>query len=205
MPFVAVMNPKGGVGKSTLATHIAGYYASQGHRVVLGDADRQQSAQCWRQLRPDHLAPVGAWGISADAILRPPSDATHVVLDTPAGLHGWRLTDVLHMVHKVVVPLQPGLLDMQATRDFMEQLHQYRQLSRLQVGLVGMRVDERTVAAQQLHRFMETLDFPVLACMRNTQQYVQVIAQGMTLFDLPPRRVERDLGQWAGLCAWLDA
>lgn len=205
MPLVAVMNPKGGVGKSTLATQIAGYYASQGHEVFLGDADRQQSVQLWRKLRPQGLHTVGTWDITPDSIIRPPRDATHVVLDTPAGLNGWRLTDVLNMSDKVIVPLQPSTFDMHATRAFMDQLAQYRQLQRLQVGIVGMRVDERTLAAEQLHKFVDGLGFPVLGYLRDTQQYVQMIARGMTFFDLAPRRVARDVEQWAGICTFLDA
>ena len=52
MPVVVVANPKGGAGKSTLATHIAGYFAARGHAVMLGDADRQQSSALWLGLRP---------------------------------------------------------------------------------------------------------------------------------------------------------
>jgi chromosome partitioning protein len=51
MPVVLVANPKGGVGKSTLATNIAGYFASRGHAVMLGDIDRQQSSRLWLGLR----------------------------------------------------------------------------------------------------------------------------------------------------------
>ena len=52
MPVIAVASPKGGVGKSTLATNVAGYWASRGHAVMLGDVDRQQSARLWLGLRP---------------------------------------------------------------------------------------------------------------------------------------------------------
>lgn len=205
MPLVAVINPKGGVGKSTLATQIAGYYASQGHAVALGDADRQQSVQLWRKWRPQGLRTVGTWDLTPDSIISPPPrGATHVVLDTPAGLNGWRLTDVLNLANKVIVPLQPSKFDMMATRDFMEQLSQYRQLKRLQVGIVGMRVDERTLAADELREFVTGLDFPVLGYVRDTQQYVQMISRGMTLFDLAPRRVARDVEQWTDICAFLD-
>ena len=47
MPIVVVANPKGGVGKSTLSTNVAGYFARQGHHVMLGDIDRQQSSALW--------------------------------------------------------------------------------------------------------------------------------------------------------------
>ncbi|KAB2896698.1 MAG: ParA family protein, partial [Burkholderiaceae bacterium] len=172
MPVVVVANPKGGVGKSTLATNIAGYYASQGHAVMLGDADRQQSSRLWLSLRPPAARPIGTWDINSDLIARPPKGTTHVVIDTPAGLHGWRLNDVLKMADKVVVPLQPSVFDIFATRGFLDQLAEHRHGQGVQVGLVGMRVDPRTLAAEQLHQFVEGLGFPVLGALRPTQNYV---------------------------------
>jgi chromosome partitioning protein len=59
MSVIVVANPKGGVGKSTMATHIAGYYASKGHSVVLGDIDRQQSSRLWLGLRSPAARPIG--------------------------------------------------------------------------------------------------------------------------------------------------
>ena len=90
MPVVVVANPKGGVGKSTLSTNVAAYYARQGHPVILGDTDRQQSARLWLGLRPPAARPIGAWDVSADEITKPPKGSSHAVLDTPAGLHGRR-------------------------------------------------------------------------------------------------------------------
>jgi chromosome partitioning protein len=88
MPVVVVANPKGGVGKSTVATNIAGYYASRGHPVMLGDADRQQSSRLWLGLRPAEARPIASWELDGDNRGRPPKGITHVVLDTPAGMHG---------------------------------------------------------------------------------------------------------------------
>jgi len=205
MPVVVVANPKGGVGKSTLATNIAGYWARQGHAVVLGDVDRQQSARLWLGLRPPAARPIGTWDASADMISRPPRDARHAVLDTPAGLHGWRLGDVLKQADKIIVPLQPSVFDIFATRDFLDQLAAHRRAGRAEVGIVGMRVDQRTRAAEQLHHFVDSLGFPVLGYLRDTQNYVHLAAHGITLFDVAPGRVARDLEQWQGICAWLDA
>lgn len=203
MPVVVVANPKGGVGKSTLATNIAGYYASQGHAVMLGDIDRQQSSRLWLSLRPPAARPVGTWDIHADLIAKPPKGTTHVVIDTPAGLHGWRLNDVLKRADKVVVPLQPSVFDIFATRSFLDQLTEHRHAQDVQVGIVGMRVDPRTLAAEQLHQFVDGLGFAVLGLLRPTQNYVHLAAHGLTLFDVAPARVERDLAQWQGITAWL--
>jgi chromosome partitioning protein len=205
MPVVVVANPKGGVGKSTLATHVAGYWASQGHPVVLGDVDRQQSARLWLGLRPPAAPPIGTWDASADMIARPPKGSSHAVLDTPAGLHGWRLSDVLKRADKIIVPLQPSVFDIFATREFLDQLASHRRVGDAQVGIVGMRVDTRTRAAEQLHQFVDSLGLPVLGYLRNTQNYVHLAAHGLTLFDLAPGRVARDLEQWQGICKWLDA
>ncbi|WP_119966590.1 ParA family protein [Simplicispira lacusdiani] len=205
MPVVVVANPKGGVGKSTLATNIAGYWARQGHAVALGDVDRQQSARLWLGLRPPAARAIGTWDASADMISRPPRECRHAVLDTPAGLHGWRLGDVLKLADKIIVPLQPSVFDIFATREFLDQLAAHRRAGRAEVGIVGMRVDERTRAAEQLHHFVDSLGFPVLGYLRDTQNYLHLAAHGLTLFDVTPGRVARDLEQWQGICAWLDS
>ena len=205
MPVVVVANPKGGVGKSTLATNIAGYWARKGHAVVLGDVDRQQSARLWLGLRPPAARPIGLWDATSDMISRPPREASHAVLDTPAGLHGWRLGDVLKQADKIIVPLQPSVFDIFATRDFLDQLAAHRRAGRAEVGIVGMRVDQRTRAAEQLHHFVDSLGFPVLGYLRDTQNYIHLAAHGITLFDVAPGRVARDLEQWQGICAWLEA
>src|SRR5688572_23850919 len=100
MPVVVVANPKGGVGKSTVATNIAGYFAARGHKVMLGDADRQQSSRLWLGLRPPQARTIASWDLGADQIGKPPKGTTHVVLDTPAGLHGKALRDILRVADK---------------------------------------------------------------------------------------------------------
>jgi chromosome partitioning protein len=205
MPVVVVANPKGGVGKSTVATNIAGYYASRGHQVMLGDADRQQSSRLWLRLRPAGARPIASWDVSDDHIARPPKGTTHVVLDTPAGLHGKLFQEAMKIADKVVVPLSPSIFDIYATRSFLDELARHSKASRMQVGIVGTRVDTRTIAADKLQEFVEGLGLPVLGFLRPTQNYVHLAARGLTLSDVAPGKVERDLEQWQGICRWLDA
>lgn len=204
MPVVVIANPKGGVGKSTLATNVAGYYASKGRAVMLGDADRQQSSRLWLGLRPGGARAIQSWDVGEGQVARPPKGTTHVVLDTPAGLHGKALRELLKPASKVIVPLAPSVFDIFATRTFLDELAEYRKASGLQVGIVGMRVDQRTLAADQLHAFVKGLGLPVLGELRPTQNYVHLAARGLTVFDVAPGRVERDLEQWAPICRWLD-
>ena len=204
MPVVVVANPKGGVGKSTLATNIAGYFASKRRTVMLGDADRQQSSRLWLSLRPEAARGIKGWDVGEDKLAKPPKGTTHVVLDTPAGLHGKPLKQVVDIADKVVVPLQPSIFDMYATKAFLDELAQLRKQSKKSIGIVGMRVDPRTISADKLHEFVDTLGLPVIGYLRSTQNYIHLAARGLTVFDVAPGRVEKDLEQWDGICRWLD-
>jgi chromosome partitioning protein len=182
MKVVVVANPKGGAGKSTLSTNIAGYFASRGHAVMLGDADTQQSSRLWLQQRPD----------------------THVVIDTPGGMHGWRLKEVIQRAHKVIIPVMPSVFDMSATSRFLVELKEIAASLPTQIRVVGNRVDARTISAAKLHQFTDSLDVQVLTHLRDTQYYLHMAAHGLSLFDMTPSKVPKDLEQWAPICEWLD-
>ena len=202
-----IANPKGGCGKTTLATNLAGFFAHRGHRVMLGDIDRQQSSREWLKLRPQGLPPIRSWDIAPGEPARPPKDTSRVVLDTPAGLHGKKLDVVVKSIHRVLVPLQPSIFDILATRAFLDELLEEKAVRNQKtfIAVVGMRVDARTRAAHELERFLEGLDVPVLGFLRDTQVYVQAAAHGLTLFDLSPARAALDLPQWQGIIDWVDA
>ena len=203
MPVIVVANPKGGVGKSTVATNLAGALARAGHAVMLGDVDRQQSARQWLALRPAELPTIRSWDVARDDIVRPPKGTTHVVLDTPAGLHDKKLDAVLKIADRVLVPLQPSLFDIQASHAFLRELREHKR--GLAVAVVGNRVREHTISADQLRHFLDTLGVPVLAMLRDTQLYVQLAARGATLWDVASSRAERDLADWGPILDWVAA
>jgi chromosome partitioning protein len=207
MQSYLIANPKGGAGKSTLATNLAGWLAKSGKRVMLGDIDRQQSAREWLRLRPPALPYIASWDIQPGEPARPPQDATHVVLDSPAGLHGKKLAHVLRVVNHVIVPLQPSLFDILATRHFFDELLAEKQVRKehVRIAVVGMRVDARTRAAGELERFLVDTGLPVIAHLRDTQNYVQAAAHGLTIFDLPASRGAQDWEQWVPLLRWIEA
>ncbi len=205
MKSFLIANPKGGCGKSTLATNLAGGLARQGHKVMLGDIDRQQSSREWLRLRPPVLPRIEGWAIEADKPARPPVGTTHAVLDTPAGLHGKKLAHVLKAIDSVIVPLQPSLFDILATRDFLAALAEEKEIRNHHafVAIVGNRVDARTRAAGELERFLGDVGLPVLTCLRDTQNYVQAAAHGLTIFDLPASRAAQDWQQWQPILDWV--
>ena len=204
MPVIVIANPKGGVGKSTLATNLAGWLARQGRAVMLGDLDVQQSSRDWLAARPAGLPAIRGWDIAEERLLRPPKGTTHVVLDTPAGLSGTRLDVVMKMADKLLIPLQPSLFDIRATHAFVQALQAHPRGAKVQLGLVGMRSRDHTHALEHLHEFVATLPVPLVADLRDTQNYVHLAARGLTLWDVAPGRVARDLEQWQPLLDWIS-
>jgi chromosome partitioning protein len=204
MPVIVVANPKGGVGKTTLATNLAGYFASQGARVMLGDVDRQQSSRTWLALRPAGLPRIETWEVARDEIVRPPKGTTHVVLDTPSGLHGKRLDEVMRLADKVLIPLQPSIFDIHASNDFIRQLQSHRRNERVDLRIVGMRTREGTISTDQLRAFLDKLPVAALGFLRDTQNYVHLAAHGLTLWDVASTRFDRDREQWEPITQWVD-
>jgi chromosome partitioning protein len=204
MPVIVVANPKGGVGKTTLSTNLAGYLASRGRAVMLGDVDRQQSSRTWMGLRPHGLPRIAAWEVTQGDVVRPPKGTTHIVLDTPAGLHGKRLDEVMKLADKVLIPLQPSIFDINATHDFINQLLDHRRSPSVQLAVVGTRTREGTISTDQLRSFLESVRVPLLGFLRDTQNYVHLAAHGLTLWDVSSVRFERDREQWEPIMVWVN-
>lgn len=204
MRKIMVANPKGGSGKSTLAVHLAAWFARNDEIVYLGDLDRQQSTKHWLQGRPCHLAPIRHWELSGDEYEAPPKGCTVAILDTPAGLHGKRLKSILNEMDKIVAPVSPSRFDVLASRDFFEELSLTKAVrkDRVDIGIVGMRVDPRTHSSRQLVEYLQQFDLPLVTCIRQAQRYVQAVETGVTLFDGSSLAAAEQI-QWKPLLDWL--
>ena len=201
MRSILVANPKGGSGKTTLATNLAGYLASARQVVCLWDLDRQHSAMEWLRLRPEHLPPI----IRLDERDAAPRKAEWLVLDSPAGLHGKRLSEMVRQAAKVLVPIQPSLFDIVATRDFLAELAEEKAIRKHKtfIGIIGSRVDPRTRAATQLIAYLREHDLPLVGWVRDTQLYANAAFMGMSIFDLPAHQSEREAAFWEPILDWL--
>ena len=204
MRAVLVANPKGGAGKTTLATNLSGYFANKGKKTTLCDLDRQQSSLRWMAFRDPALPAITGYFAGNQISASLPKEADWVIVDAPAGLQGYKLTEYLRAVDKVVVPLVPSVFDMAATEDFLNSIRSELRGQRVKVGIVAMRVDPRTKAAAMLEEFLKHFDIPIVAYLRNTQNYVNVAAAGATVFDPPKARHRRDLEQWSALLDWIE-
>lgn len=207
MRAILVANPKGGAGKTTVATNLSGYLATAGERVFLWDLDRQKSSLDWLSLRPSALPPIHRLDERNQGEGDYTQEDAWVILDTPAGLHGKNLTHAIKLAEKIIVPLQPSLFDMAATRDFLDRLLEEKVVRRHRafVGIVGMRVDPRTRAAVTLEKFLSQYDLPVLTYIRDTVTYTNAAFQGLSVFDLPRYQSEREREQWQPVVEWVHA
>ena len=151
--------------------------------------DRQQS-HAWLDLRPAGLPPIEAWELDPDAPTKPPRGLEYAVIDTPAGLHGNRLNVALQLADKVIVPLQPSMFDILATQQFLERLADEA------VRKGQRRGRDRRDAGRCAHALVRPASplrrtgLPVLGYVRDTQNYVQIAAHGLTLWDVAKSRVE---------------
>jgi chromosome partitioning protein len=200
------MNPKGGSGKTTLATNLAGMLAGRGRRVMLADHDRQQSSAQWLARRPASFPTILGVPHDHERKAIKEFDPHWLVVDTSAGLHGEPMAEGVRRADMLLVPIAPSIYDMDASRIFLERLGQYRSVEKgkSDIGIVGMRVDRYTRMGAELEQFLEHLDFPLLATLRDTQVYVQAAYYGLSIFDLPPSRAGQDLEDWKPIFSWIN-
>ena len=205
MQTILVANPKGGSGKTTLATNVAGWLATRKQRVVLADFDPLRAATEWIARRPPLFPPIAGWTPNAGRDDIKERNPHWLIMDTPAGLHGESLRDAMHRADILLVPVAPSAFDMAATQHFLDQIGEYKAVKKgeIAIGLVAMRVDSRTNSADELEEFLKAFEFPLVGHLRQTQVYVHCARDGLTVFDLPRSRAEQDWEQWRLLTRWI--
>ena len=208
MKSILIVNPKGGAGKTTLATNLAGGLASVGDQEVkLWDLDRQHSAMQWLSLRPADRPVISPLVGRPHDSGRTRGGSGWLILDAPAGIHGKMLQRALKLANKVIVPVQPSIFDIAASGDFLRNLLEEKAVRKqhCQIGVVGMRVDPRTRAASTLGAYLQQFELPILTWLRDTQVYPNAAFNGLSIFDLPVSISGRDTEQWAPILQWVTS
>lgn len=206
MRSIMVLNPKGGCGKSTITTNLASYFASAGKTVVIADFDPQGSSLAWLGARPKsrpEILGVAAW----KELVKHPKNTDVIIMDVPAGLHGKELTAMIRRAQTVIIPVLPSPIDIRAAAQFIHELLAVGKVSRDEVKLAvtANRVREHTVVYHTLERFLNSLDIPFIATLRDTQNYIRAAERGVGIFEMGPSMVEPDLEQWTPLIKWISS
>lgn len=207
MRHILVTNAKGGCGKSTIATSLAAYFASEGYATVLADFDPQGSAVAWLEQRPDDYAPItGVKGFES-GLKNVPRSAEIVVMDSPAGAHGKDLTELVRRAETIIVPVLPSPIDIKAAERFVEELLNLGKVAekRAKVALVANRVKENTLISEELDAVLSRLKIPYVASFREAQNYIRAYQRGLGVHELPPYLAWPDWEQWDPLVDWLDS
>ena len=203
---VLIASSKGGCGKTTLATHLAAYWAVAGKNTVLVDADRLGLARRWceRRAGSEHaVLPVD--GTRRGWRDRVPDDAQRVVIDTAAGARADEIDELLDYADAVLVPVLPSPFDLDASAAFAAELADLGRIKRgkVPVGLVANRLRPWTHASQQALAAIGEFPFPTVAQIRDTQGYVLATGVGKSLFDYHSELVRQHQEDWKPLFKWL--
>jgi chromosome partitioning protein len=207
MRHIMVMNAKGGCGKSTLATNIASFFASEGYAVALADYDPQRSSLDWLERRPDNRPQITAIAGFDAGLRHAPRSADVIVIDAPARSHGAELTDLVRHAETIVVPVLPSTIDMQASDRFIKELKAVGKVERKEakIGVVANRVREYTLIFEELDEYLSHARIPYITALREAQNYVRAYTRGLGVFELPEYLAWPDWEQWEPLTKWLKS
>jgi chromosome partitioning protein len=209
---IVVLNPKGGSGKTTIATNLAAYYASTGLPTVLVDHDPQGSSARWLRKRATHLP--GIHGINAfeknarvtrSFLMRLPPGTERVVVDTPAAIAAQEMPELVRDADAILVPVLPSDIDIHACSKCIAVLLVAKVKRREhRIGVIANRTRRKTLALQTLLRFLGTLEIPIVATLRDSHNYLRASEAGHGLHEMKSYLTREDVATWQPLIGWLD-
>jgi chromosome partitioning protein len=212
MQRIVVLNPKGGSGKTTIAINLASYLAARGHQPVLMDFDPQGSSVRWVKKRQPSQPPIRAIAAfekdsrtTRSFQLRVPEDTTHVIVDTPAAVEPRQLPEMTRDAHKILVPVLPSDIDIHTCSRCIGDLLLVAKIRREEnrIGVIANRVRRNTLMYQALIRFLHTLGIPIVAIIRDSQNYVRAAELGLGVHEMKSYVAQQDIEQWGPLVTWL--
>ncbi len=213
MQRILILNPKGGSGKTTLATNLAASFAVSGSWPALMDLDAQGSSMRWLSKRPNEQAPIyGIAGFSRSAAvtrswqLRVPRDCDPLIIDTPAALETHDLPEITRGADIILIPVMPSDIDIHTAAKCIADLLLVAKIKRSddRIGIIASRVRSKTLVSQSLMRFLMSIDIPLIATLRDSQNYLRAAELGVGIFEMPTWQVSKDLDEWHSLLGWLD-
>ena len=210
---IVILNPKGGSGKTTLATNLAAYYALQQMQPALMDHDPQASSTRWLKKRGPELAPIH--GIAAyernirftrSFLLRTPAGCRRLIVDTPAAVTSHEMPELVANADAILVPVLPSDIDIHACSKCISDLLLVAKVRRSEdkIGVIANRVRRNTKAFQTLMRFLDTLHIPVITTLRDSQNYLRSAELGLGLHEMKQPTVKEDTDTWEPMVTWLE-
>jgi chromosome partitioning protein len=213
MQRIVVLNPKGGSGKTTIAINLASHFALQGERPVLMDYDPQGSSAHWVDKRNKTQARIHLIKaferdprVTRTFQLRIPAGTGKVIVDTPAAVEAQEMPELTRTADKILVPVLPSDIDIHACSRCVQNLLLVAKVHRNdnRLGIIANRVRVNTAIYGSLTRFLGTLGIPIVATLRDSQNYIRAAELGLGLQEMTPYSVAGDLAAWQPLLEWLE-
>jgi len=210
---IVVLNPKGGCGKSTLVTNIAAAYAARGNPPAVMDFDPQASTMAWLDRRPGNspkIHGIAAYKRSMQATrswqLRVPDETLNIIVDSPAGLSHDGLRELTRDSASILVPVLPSPMDIHAASRCIADLLLVAKVNRNEgkLAVVANRTRKNTKSFGRLMRFLDSLGIPIIAVLRDSQNFVHAAERGVGLHELQMSRARADIEQIDKILNWLD-
>ena len=212
MRAIMVLNAKGGCGKTTIATNLAGYYAANDHRVALADLDPQASSTDWLAVRPADRPRIRGLPVHDGRHHKVPAGTDILVMDAPARAHDKMLINMVRRAQTIIVPVIPSALDARAAERFLAELGGLRKVvtTNVKIAVIANRVRERSRSANELEDYLHALrlpngkKLPFLTMLRSSRNYLHAASRGLSVFEFAPMATVQDREEWAPLLRWLD-
>ncbi len=210
---IVILNPKGGCGKTTLATNLASYFALRGPPPVLIDNDPNGYTMRWLARRSRNRCKIRGMATYRSSMhttrswqLRIPNATSTVIIDTPAAIGQPEIHELTYDANSILIPVLPSAIDIRYATRFIAELLLITQIDRReqQLAVVANRTRHNTNSLTKLMRFLTSLQIPIVAVLRDSQNYVYAADLGMGIYEMPRHRVKADVEQMDLIINWLD-
>jgi chromosome partitioning protein len=213
MKTTLVINPKGGSGKTTIATNLASSFAAANVPTTLMDYDPQGSSINWLRLRPPLSAPIHSANAAPERrdrlrsfVSYVPRETRRLVIDAPAGVTGVALQEMLERAHCILVPVVPSAIDLHATSNFLRELLGYHRLrtGAARLGVVANKVRRSMPAYRPLENFLQSLDLRLLARLIDSDVFVRSAESGVGIFEMDENLSVSERKQFMPILEWVE-
>ncbi len=210
---IVILNPKGGSGKTTLATNIASFFALRGPPPTLIDCDPLGYSTRWLDKRSSErpkIHGIEAWehfGPGAkNRDLHAWPDSRQMIVDLPAAIADDQLRYQTYDADSILIPVMPSEIDIYSAARFIANFLLVAQFDRRNrnLGIVANRTRAKTKSYAMLIRFLSSLDIPLIAELRDSQNFVHAASEGVGLYEMPVYKVRQDLERMDPIFGWLD-
>ena len=212
MNTTLVINRKGGAGKTTVATNLASYFASNNVATAIMDYDPQGSSLHWLKSRPPHLGKIHGsnaaperFGTLRGVAMYVPPDTRQLIIDAPAGAVGVLLQEMLRRANSILIPVTPSPIDVHATADFIKDLllSGIIRACNIRIAVVANRVRRSMPVYQPLERFLHALNLHLVGRLLDSDAFVKAAEGGIGIFEMGAGFSTAECKQFGPIAEWV--